>query len=263
MRSKKPAITIEEYLIQKDKKALYNEKYKKSISDARGEDPTKEIDDFDLNVGKYSLRARIKNSTWLKSGRPASQSIKWLYQTVFKDPKTYKYNKSLLAQGKLFTFEYKNPKYKGTKQLPWFDKYPMVLSLGPVTTKQGIRNLGFNLHLVPPKIRIIILCKIFDLYKRVYRYQVFYKKEGSVQIKYQYILKSLDRYGVDFCVRMYIPARQNQIVCFPYKDWSKAIFIPSRSYDSIKAPKLINLWKKHIKTKGFGTSANTNWQSNV
>jgi len=263
MKSTKKIQTLDEYLAQKTKKDIYNEKYKKSISDARGDDPEKLIDDLGLKVGKYSLRTRIRENPWLKTGRPSSQATSWLYKTVFKNPQIYQYKKSLLYQGGLFTFEYKNPKYKGTAQLPWFDKYPLVLSLGPIVTKLGVRNLGFNLHLVPPKIRIIIVCQVFELYKRLYRYQIFYKKDGPVKIKYQYILKSLDKYGADFCVRMYIPARQHAIVLFPYKEWSKAIFLPSRGYDGVKAQKLISLWRKHIRTKGFGTTANIDWSSKI
>ena len=73
-----------------------------------------------------------------------------------------------MEAGNLFSFEYKSPKYAGTSVLPWFDKYPLVLSLGPVVTNLGVRNIGFNLHLLPAKIRIIVVCKIFDLYKKPY-----------------------------------------------------------------------------------------------
>jgi hypothetical protein len=254
MRQKSKPITIKDY---------YNEKYKKSLDDTKGNDPTKEIDDFKLNVGKFSLKTRIKNNPWLKSGIPASKAISWLFKEVFKNPGEYKYNKMYLNQGQLFTFQYFNPKYKNTKQLPWFDKYPLLLSLGPVVTKLGVRNLGFNLHLVPPKVRIAILCTIFEMYKKLYRYQIFYKRMGPVQIKYQYLVKPLVRYGAGFCIRMYIPKKQQQIVVFPYTDWHKAIFIPSRAYDGIRANKLIQEWRKYVRKLGFGTTPNIKWQTQI
>jgi hypothetical protein len=262
MRSKKPPVNLQEYL-NTDRKALHKEKYKKSLNDAIGNDPTKEIDDLKLNVGKFSLRTRIRKNPWLLTGIPASKALSWLYKIVFKEPKIYRHNKLLLNQGQLFTFEYKNPKLKNTKQLPWFDKYPLVLSLGPIVTKQGVRNIGFNLHLVPPKVRIIILCKIFDMYKKLYRYQIFYKKQGPVQIKYKFLVKPLLIYGAGFCVRMYIPSRQRQIVIFPYIDWHKAIFLPSRGYDGIKATKLIQAWTKYVRSLGLGTTQNVNWNNHI
>jgi len=254
MRTKKSPISIADF---------YKEKYKKSLEDAVGNDPSKEIDDFKLNVGKFSLRTRIKNNVWLKSGVPASKALSWLHKTVFKEPKIYRYQKILLGQGQLFTFDYKNPKGKNTPSLPWFDKYPLVLSLGPIVTKQGPRNIGFNLHLVPPKIRIIILCTIFEMYKRLYRYQIFYKRQGPVQIKYKFLVKPLLKYGAGFCVRMYIPQRQNQIVIFPYSDWHKAIFLPSRGYDGIRANKLIIEWRKYVRNLGFGTTQNIKWETHI
>lgn len=254
MRSKKPAISL---------KTFHEEKNKKSIADAKGKSPEKEIEDLKLTVGKFSLRTRIRNNPWLKSGRPANKALEWLHKICFKQPEKYHYKKMLFAQGQLFTFEYFNPKYKNTKSLPWFDKYPLVLSLGPVVTKEGVRNIGFNLHLVPPKIRIIILATVFEIYKKLYRYQIFYKKQGPVQIKYEHLAKPLMKYGAGFCVRMYIPNRIRQIVIFPYNEWHNAIFIPSRSYDGIKATKLIQAWTKYVRNLGFSTRATINWDKNI
>ena len=262
MQKKRKPITLEEAL-KTDKKSLYRDKYAKSLDEATGKDKTKEIDDLKLNVGKFSLKTRIKNNVWLKSGVPASKAISWLFKDVFKQPEKYRYNKIYLEQGNLFMFEYKNPKLKGTKALPWFDKYPLVLSLGPIVTKNGPRNIGFNLHLVPPKIRIIILCTIFEMYKRLYRYQIFYKKKGAVYIRYGALVKPLLKYGADFCIRMYIPQRQRVIVTFPYLDWHKAIFLPSRGYEGIRAAKLIQAWRQHLRKQNIGTSPNVNWQSHI
>jgi hypothetical protein len=275
MRSKKKPITLAEYLKKQEKEAakgkkasgrseFYKEKYAQSIGNAKANENLERLmDENDIKVGKYSLRTKIKNNPWVKEGRPASKALQWLFGTVFKNPDTYRYKLNLMQQGQLFIFEYKNPKFKNTPQLPWFDKYPLVLSLGPTVTKLGVRNIGFNLHLLPPKVRIVVLCHIFELYKRFYRYNIFYGKQGPVQIKYQYVIKSLDKFGAGFCVRMYIPARQNQIVIFPQREWHKAVFLPSRGYDSIKASKLIQLWVKYVRARKYSTSPNVNWSTTI
>jgi hypothetical protein len=257
--------TIEEYLeLLADKKKVYAEKYKTSISQAKASDNDENLmNKLNLRTGNYSLRTRIKKNPWVSKGRPASSAISWLWKTVFKDPKTYRYPRQLIYQGGLFIFEYKNPKYKDTPSLPWFDQYPLVLSLGPIVTKKGIRNIGFNLHLVPPKIRVIILCGIFEMFKRIYRYQIFFKQDKPVQINYKKIVGSLEQYGVKFCVRMYIPQRMNQIVRFPIKDWHKAIFLPSRGYYGIRAAKLVNAWKSYNRRNGNLTNANIDWKTNI
>lgn len=254
---------MKEYDSKKSKKEELALKYKKSLDEANASDNDAElINKLKLKTGYYSLRTKIIKNPWVNS-RPASKATEWLFKEVFKNQAEYKYSKRLLYQGGLFIFEYKNPKYKGTSVLPWFDKYPLVISLGPVVTNLGVRNLGFNLHLLPPKIRIVALCKIFELYKKLYRYQIFYKQDKPVQIKYKYIVHFLDKYGIRFCVRMYIPSRMSQIVKFPLKTWHKAIFVPSRGYDSIKANKLIVEWKKYCKENNHPSVENINWQSNI
>lgn len=244
---------------------IYKEKYRESLkaAEAEFEDEFELLDKLGRRIGKYSLRTRIKNNPWVKTGRPSSKAISWLYKEVFKDPKTYRYRQNAMFSGGLFTFEYFNPKFKGTKHLPWFDRYPLVLSLGPVVTKNGVRNLGFNLHLLPPRVRIVVICQVFELYKVLYRYNIFFSKTRPVNIKYEYIMKSCLKYGAGFSVRMYIPQRQQAVVLFPYTDWHRAVFLPSRGYDSIKASKLIQEWSKYVRKLGYSTSKNIDWKSTI
>lgn len=250
-------------LIGTSRAELYSLKYRKSLNEAKPSKAEEElIAKLKIKTGYYSMRTRVKQNPWIKQ-RPASKAASWLFKTVFNDPSTYRYTRRLLYQGGMFMFEYFNPKYKGTSVLPWFDKYPLVISLGPITTNLGIRNIGFNLHLLPPKIRIIVMCSIFELHKKLYRYQIFVKQNKPVSIDYRLIISNLDRYNIGFCVRMYIPNRMNQIVCFPYKDWHRAVFIPSRSYDGIRSKQLIKEWREYGKKRGNYVSPNIDWKSNI
>ena len=252
MRGKKPKKNLSDF---------YQEKYKKSLSESHATDNDENnINAFGLNLGNYTLKSHISRSSWLKSGRPASKAVSWLFQTVLKNPDIYRHNRMLMNQGNLYMFEYKNPKYADTLQ--YWDKYPLVLALETITTKKCIRNIGFNLHLLPIKIRVLVLCLIFNFYKKLYRYQLFHKRENKpVNIKYQFIKKKLAKFGVEFAVRMYIPSRQRQIVKFPYKDWSRAIFVPSRGYSKIRAAQLLKEWKKFMKANKHVARDNMSWQS--
>ena len=78
MRGKKPKKNLADY---------YKEKYSKSLSEAKATNTDENtIDALNLNLGKYTLKSHISRSPWLKSGRPATKAIKWLYQEVFKNP---------------------------------------------------------------------------------------------------------------------------------------------------------------------------------
>lgn len=274
----KRVLTLEKLLQEQAKNTMfYNNKFTKALNDAKADEKLKI---GNQRTSNYSLRTKILKNPWIKSS-PYTKALRWLHQEVFKDPKTYRYKRLLFRQGGFYTFEYKNPKYKGTSRLPWFDIHPLVISLGPVVTNEGIRNIGFNLHLLPPKIRILVICGVFELYKRHYRYNIYnYNRQKRlskgmgtssgasappsmkpVNIKYQYIIKKLWRFGIGFCVRMYIPKRITQIVEFPYKDWHKAIFIPSKKYDGILAAQLIKEWRLYTRKIGSPMSPNINWQN--
>ena len=258
---KKKVVQIEDLLKEMSSKDIYKAKYSRILTDARGSQTEKEtIEKLNIKSGYYSMRTRVLKNPWVND-RPASKAASWLFKTVFKNPANYRYNKLLMYQGGMFIFEYKNPKYKDTSVLPWFDKYPLVISLGPIVTKLGIRNIGFNLHLLPPKIRIIVMCSIFELFKKLYRYQIFFKTNKPVQIDYRLIVQTLERFGVKFCVRMYIPQRMKQIVCFPYNEWHKSVFIPSRGYDAIRANQLVKEWQLFCRKNGNTINPNINWKA--
>lgn len=254
---KKETKTLKEILGDKESIA---DKYKKSIEKSRASDSdTKMIESLDSSkTGNWSLRTRILKSPWVTSGNPFRKGMEWMYKTVFKNPQKYQYRQRINFQGGLFTWRYFNPKTKD--KLKYWDNFPLVLSLGGIVTKRGIRNLGFNLHLLPPKIRIIVVCQVFEMYKRLYRYQIFVKTSSPVQIRYQQIVKSLDKYSVRFCVRMYIPARQTQVVVFPYNEWHKAIFVPSFGYERIRASQLIDEWVKYSRKHGNYTNSELDWK---
>lgn len=270
MRQKKKVKLADLFQSEISKAEIYKNKYAQSIAEAQESDNDKRLieklhaSSGQKGKGKYSLRTNILKNPWVLKGRPSTKAISWLFQEVFKNPQIYKYQKRIMFQGGLFIFEYKNPKYiDNLSVLPWFDKYPLVISLGPKVTNLGVRNIGFNLHLLPPKIRIIVLCKIFELHKTMYRYMIFYNKQNPVGINYGLIVQQLKRYGVKFSIRMYIPSRMNQIVNFPYRDWKNAIFIPSRGYSRIRASKLIKEWRDFCKKNGISISANIDWKVSI
>lgn len=265
MKSKKAKpISIDDLFNEtypKSKKEQIEEKYSKSLNKARGDDrETEMINAMDSSkTGSWSLRNRILKSKWVQTGNPFRRGMEWMYKVVFKNSKKYQYTHRINHQGGLFTWRYFNPKTKD--KLAYWDNFPLVISLGGIVTKNGIRNIGFNLHLLPPKIRIIILCQIFEMYKRLYRYQIFVKGDKPVQIRYQTIVKMLDKYSVRFCVRMYIPARQTQVILFPYNEWDKAIFVPSFGYERIRAQQLIDEWVKYSRKHNNMTNAEIDWKT--
>jgi hypothetical protein len=266
MRGKKKIYTIDELLssddFKKSKKELDSKRYKKSLSAASSDEYLEdEIKRKSKKTGKFSLRTRILNNPWLKD-RPTSQALKWLYTEVFKDAKKYKWKHALLLQGNLFAFRYMNPKWKD--KLAFWDNFPLVIALKPITTNSGLLNRGFNLHLIPIRVRILTLCYIFNIYKNIYRYGFINKNpKQPVGVEYRVIMKVLQPFGVGFCIRSYIPQRQKEIVHFPLTDWHKAIFLASRGYEKVKAQELLQLFLQYCKDNGISVNPKLDWKAMI
>jgi hypothetical protein len=73
-------------------------------------------------------------------------------KTIINDylaTKSFKYKKS----GYIYFFNYLPP---NAKELPFYDRFPLVLSLG----FEGSKLIGVNLHYLPPRIRLYVVYKI-------------------------------------------------------------------------------------------------------
>lgn len=212
---------------------------------------TKAQQDFNASVqgGDYDLAVKIATHPWDVSNDPQgghkarSWLLKWVKQ---RENKQYINQRGLLEQGKLYMFNYINPATKDT--LPWWDKNPLVLCLGQHKTKEGrILDVGINLHHLPLKVRKQVLIKIFDMYRKKYRGEMYRDKSKSIPVRWETIAIPLMQYGADFAFRSYYPNRRTKTIEFPYEEFHNAIFIPSEAYsNNISKQKLDKLWKEHL-----------------
>lgn len=202
----------------------------------------------------YDLWDLIHKHPWLKETNPYKKARDW-YIKISRD-EMHHLRGQFMVPGKLYIFNYDTPKYQDV--LPWFDTQPLVLSLGPIKTKEGIRNLGLNMHLLPPTIRRIVLVKIFEMNKSIYKDQLFNEVQKQVPVKWQELIKPLEKYGIAFCIRMYIPELQRNIVEFKYEEWKDAIYIESKGLNKITFEELRIEWANFVHKSG-NKALKTNW----
>lgn len=199
----------------------------------------------------YDFWEKINDNEIANSSNPAKTAVRWYRENYMRNPDRY-VKRRMVKTGTLVIFDYDNPKYKDTAQLPWFDTQPLVLVLTPFITKdERIRVLGINLHLLPPKIRRLVLYQAFLMYKSAYTSQLFTDKDTTqVTIEWQRVKNVLEKYGAGFAIRMYIPSRMTNVIEFTQDDWAKAVWIPSKGYHKITASKLEHEWKEFVKKQG-------------
>ena len=121
--------------------------------------------------------------------------------------------------GSMFMFIY-DP--KGKKTLPYYDKFPLSIMLGP--SKGGFT--GINLHYLRPRTRALFLEKLLE-----YTNNNFFDETTKFNVTYQ-LLKSVARLK-EFKPRLkkylYTQVRSN-FMEVPAEYWETAIFLPTEQF---------------------------------
>lgn len=184
----------------------------------------------------YKLINDIKTSKYYGHRAKRSQNArKEINENIEKS------SKKQIVPGQLVMFNYFYPKTE--EDLEYYDAMPCTIFFGIVNTQQGRRYLGFNIHYYPPKLRYIIMNKIFEIYRPVY---IKYFNEGLTKeidaFDYQYLVENLKKAKMDFGVRMYIPKLCGKPQVIPPKLWSTAVFTEGVFKKQTRA-KIMNYWK--------------------
>ncbi len=128
-----------------------------------------------------------------------------------------------IVPGQLILFEYFEPATK--EELEYYDASPCTIFFNVINTDKGKRVLGFNIHYYPPKMRYEIMNRIFEIYKPIYtKYFKSGAKSSVDAFDYKYLISALEKAGLEFGVRMYIPNLIGQVWKVPPQMWHVAVF---------------------------------------
>jgi hypothetical protein len=132
--------------------------------------------------------------------------------------------------GRMFMFLY-DPKYKET--LPYYDKFPLILMIGPA--KGGF--YGLNLHYLPPRQRAVFFDRLMDHMNNK-------KLDETTRFRLSYDMLSstakLRAYAPCFKHYLYKHVSSKTVEVLP-KEWEIALFLPT---DSFVGQKNISIWQK-------------------
>lgn len=155
-------------------------------------------------------------------------------QTLLKDPELVKKNKP--APGKMFMFFY-DPKNK--KTLPFYDKFPLILMVGPA--EGGF--YGLNLHYLEPRLRAMFLDKLM-----AYASAKNLTDSSKLRITYQILKGAAKLNAFAPCFKHYLFEHVRSFTMMvPAPEWDIAIFLPTEQF--VKESKQ-NVWansKKSLK----------------
>jgi hypothetical protein len=180
-------------------------------------------------------QAEINAYNWLTEQKDNIKSL----EVVFSEG-------NILHPGKIHTFNY-NPKYKNI--LDYYDRNPVVLSLGNIQRGKRILELGINLNFVPTPYK----WQLLEVIRNIYSGYFTLLEKSPVQksalhqpiIKYNYqALKSLlSNYGFSFALRAYIPSRKQNTYIINYNNWTEVALLSIEDFERITMIELLKKFK--------------------
>ena len=153
-------------------------------------------------------------------------------------------NTRYMLPGMFAMFGYREPKTK--EQLEYYDGTPAVLFCGITRTKESaIREIGFNIHYFPPFARARILELVYNVFRQYYmKYFNEYPTRPSRMIDYYTLKKLLDRYGIGFGLRMYIPSLRGKTYVLPTRLVPTLAFTEGH-FNGATLARIQRLWRKY------------------
>lgn len=156
----------------------------------------------------------------------------------------------LLQVGKMYSYNY-DPKYKDI--LAFYDFAPVMICIGHVQTASGQLNaLGINISYIPPKIRPLVLDKIFKIFRGGIEASIKQVKKSKVATKeiplnYEVCKQILKDSGFEFAIRSYIYTRmKTEPRIVTYEDWWKPSTFPSEFIEKMNIRAIYALYKKSL-----------------
>lgn len=164
----------------------------------------------DDEIKRFNMKMAIDNHPLSK--KPTNVRSKIAYKEIMNEVQQ---SPKYMLPGMFAMFGYKEPKYKN--ELKYYDATPAVIFFGITRTKEStIREVGFNIHYFPPFARAKIINIVYSVFKQYYnKYFNEVPSRPNKFINYSTLKQMLDKYGIGFGLRMYIPVLRGKTYILP------------------------------------------------
>lgn len=164
----------------------------------------------DEEIKRFNMQKAINNHPL--SHKPTHMRSKIAYKEIINETAQ---SPRYMLPGMFAMFGYRTPKYK--EHLDYYDATPAVIFFGITRTKDStIRELGFNLHYFPPFARARIITLVYDVFKQYYnKYFNDVPSRPNMMVDYKTLKRMLDKYGIGFGLKMYIPVLRGKTYILP------------------------------------------------
>lgn len=207
-----------------------------------------------INEKSYTIRVRVAETLQsYKSIRKAERQTYLDYKNSIKSKsKNYTPWNKELRNGKIYVFRY-DPKL--ADELDFYDKNPVILSLGQKKIKDGFLDLGINLNFLPLRFKLSLLeqiendklsIKISDKIKGKQNNNSKLQKP-LLHIDYEWSKRYLKHIGFEFAIRSYYIDRRSFCYEVSYEEWENISLLNIVDMEKLNINQVKNLFLKYYK----------------
>jgi hypothetical protein len=175
---------------------------------------------------------------------------KYAKEDTAHNPRKEKITEKFFTPGKIYSFLYVTQDRPNSKR-PVIDRRPVIISLGQMVSEANnkVYEIGVDLMLVPPKVRIFILDQLYKIYKKDINENQKEINEGrkgkkALKLNYDISKKIFDNLGWQMAFSVFEKGNVARPAVYDYEDWVSVIPLYTRGLTG-KQPK--EVYSEYIK----------------
>lgn len=152
--------------------------------------------------------------------------------------------------GKMYRFRY-SPISK--KRLEWYDKYPIIISLGQNIYKDSIVETGINLNILPYDVKVFFLDRLYQSFFAHINEEISGSRLGRaklqkrLEITYDDISYLSNEFGIKFAIRNYLKRKMRAVYVISYENWTRMLLLDKFYFSNTNPRKVYSEYYKYIK----------------
>lgn len=170
-------------------------------------------------------------------------------------PRAENFTDRFFISGKIYSFLYTTDE-KPNKDRPVIDRRPIVLSFGQIVNEadNNVYETGIDLMLVPPKIRIFILDRVFEIFKKQIteneKDQVDGRKgKRSIGLDYRKAKVILDKSGWQSAYCAFDKRNISKPVVYDYADWATLVPLDTKALQGKQLKEVFDSYVRKMNAK--------------
>jgi len=154
-------------------------------------------------------------------------------------------------KGKMYRFTYDAT----TEGLKYFDKNPLIISLGKSKFKNSVCETGLNLNLLPYNVKINFLSKLYNSYETFIDREITgpninnARNQKALSFTRDNIMRVIKYYNAGYAVRNYLDQNRSKSSIISYENWYRGVLIEEFDFYGFTINKVYSDYFSYMKKR--------------